>query len=39
MQPDLTFVENNKTGKRARFELLDKANESSIKYIYWLKSN
>ncbi|CAD8206162.1 unnamed protein product [Paramecium pentaurelia] len=39
MNSELSFVQNNKTGKKARLEILSKAEEESIKFIYWLKSN
>ncbi|CAD8206233.1 unnamed protein product [Paramecium octaurelia] len=39
MNQELSFVQNNKTGTKARLEILSKAEDESIKFIYWLKSN
>ncbi|CAK67679.1 unnamed protein product (macronuclear) [Paramecium tetraurelia] len=37
--PELSFIQGNKNGKKARLEVLSKEEQDSIKYIYWLKSN
>ncbi|CAD8070444.1 unnamed protein product [Paramecium primaurelia] len=37
--PDLSFIQGNKNGMKARLELISKEEQDSIKYIYWLKSN
>ncbi|CAD8127229.1 unnamed protein product [Paramecium sonneborni] len=37
--PELSFIQGNKNGKKARLELISKEEQDSIKYIYWLKSN
>ncbi|CAD8119705.1 unnamed protein product [Paramecium sonneborni] len=39
MNQELSFVQNNKTGIKARLEILSKEEQDSIKFIYWLKSN
>ncbi|CAD8124341.1 unnamed protein product [Paramecium sonneborni] len=39
MNKELSFVQNNKTGKKVHLEILQKEEEESIKFIYWLKSN